>query len=77
MEVGNLVWRAVDPSQPEILQKVSREQRSRLGHGVVLSKRETGNPLHPCVSVYYPRVGEIYEIAESLLEVIGFGRREY
>lgn len=77
MEVGNLVWRAVDLNQPEILQKASREQRSRLGHGVVLSKQEMGDPIHPCVSVYYPRVGEIYEIAESLLEVIGFGRRKY
>ena len=74
MEVGNLVWRHVDSSQPEIMQKASREQRSNLGHGVVLSKQLKGNPAHPCVSVYYPKVGEIYEIAESLLEVIGKGR---
>ena len=70
MQVGDLVIRKVQ-GLPEYLLKPAAEQRQRLGHGIVLSRQMAGRPSHPCLSVYYPKAGEIYDIAESLMEVIG------
>ena len=70
MQVGDLVIRKVQ-GLPDYLLKPAVEQRQLLGHGIVLSRQMAGRPSHPCLSVYYPKAGEIYEIAESLMEVIG------
>ena len=70
MKVGDLVIRKVR-SIPDHMLKPAVEQRQKLGHGIILSRQMAGYPSHPCLSVYYPKAGEIYEIAESLMEVIG------
>ena len=67
VKVGDLVIRKVNVAG----WKDARKQRERLGHGVILTKQMAGNPQHPCISVYYPKVGKIYDIAESHMEVIG------
>ena len=59
MKVGDLVIRRNDAGQLELL-----------GCGIVLSKTIAGKPKHPCVTVFYPKVGKSYSIAESLVEVI-------
>lgn len=73
MRVGDLVIRKVR-EVPEWGIKTAIEQRTRLGHGVILSKHVGGNPAHPCITVYYPMSGKIYDIAEKLMEVIGGSR---
>ena len=73
MKVGDLVIRNID-REPEFRKPTAVQQRQKLGHGIVLSKHMTGHPVHPCVSVYYPKVGEIWDIAESLMEVISPSR---
>jgi len=71
MEVGDLVIRELE-GLPDWQLKPAVEQFERLGHGIVLSKQMGGsNPVHPCVTVYYPKPGQIYEIAESLMKTIG------
>ena len=45
-------------------------QRERLGTGIVLTKQMTGRPLHPCITVFYSKIGKAYEVAESLMEVV-------
>jgi len=48
---------------------------SGFGPGIILSKQMGGsNPVHPCITVYYPSVGKIWDIAESLVEVISESR---
>ena len=70
MKAGDLVIRNVSvPGWTD-----ARAQRERLGYGIVLSKKQAGRPAHPCVSVYYPKTGQIYDIAESLIEVISEAR---
>ena len=69
MNVGDLVIRRVR-ELPDHLLGPAVDQRQRLGHGVILSKQMAGSPVHPCISVYYPKSGQIYDIAESLMEVI-------
>ena len=49
----------------------ARRQRKRQGYGLVISKQIAGsNPAHPCITVFYPKTGQVYDIAESLVEVI-------
>ena len=68
MKIGDLVIRKVPPkgwqNQP------AEEQRERLGIGIILSKQMSGTPIHPCITVFYPKVGKAYDIGESLMEVI-------
>ena len=46
-------------------------QRKRLSYGLILSKQMGGrNPVHPCLTVFYTKTGQVYDIAESLVEVI-------
>tara|TARA_B100000519_G_scaffold197880_1_gene206378 strand:- start:122 stop:343 length:222 start_codon:yes stop_codon:yes gene_type:complete len=73
MKVGDLVIRKI-LHVPDWKKKVAVNQRELLGHGIILTKQMAGMPEHPCVSVYYPKVGKIYDIAEALLEVISEGR---
>jgi len=73
MKVGDLVIRRI-PKRGTARRAPALEQRGKLGHGVVLTKQMAGNPSHPCITVYYPKVGEMYDIAESLMEVISESR---
>ena len=76
MKIGDLVVRKlVQDGQTGIERRTAREQRERLGHGLVLSKQMAGLPAHPCVTVFYPKTGKIYDIAESLMEVLSAGPR--
>ena len=75
MNVGDLVIRKVR-GEPDWKMRVAVNQRDLLGHGIILSKQMAGsNPVHPCITVYYPKIGKIYDIAESLMEVIHESRR--
>ena len=68
MKVGDLVIRKRTNVE-------ARSQRKRLGHGLILSKQMAGkNPVHSCVTVFYSKTGQVYDIAESLLEVISESR---
>ncbi len=69
MKIGDLVIRRI-PERGSARLATAIDQKERLGMGLVLSKKMTGFPSHSCVSVYYPKVGKIYDIAESLMEVI-------
>ena len=67
MKVGDLVKRNLNCSA----WKEAREQYSRLGLGIVLSKQLGGrNPVHACITVLYPKTGQVYDIAESLMVVV-------
>jgi len=74
MKVGDLVIRKI-LHVPDWKAKAAINQRELLGHGIILTKQMAGKPEHPCITVYYPQVGKIYDIAESLMEVISEGRR--
>ena len=73
MKVGDLVIRRI-LHVPDWKVNVAIEQRERLGHGIILSKQMAGEPRHPCITVYYPKVGQTYDIAEGLVEVISENR---
>jgi len=74
MKVGDLVIRKI-PERGTGRRAPSLEQRRRLGHGLILTKQMGGrNPVHPCVTVFYPKTGQVYDIAESLMEVISESR---
>lgn len=65
MKVGDLVIRKQGKDMNSML------RRRLLGPGIILSKQLGGsNPVHPCITVYYPKAGKIWDIAESLVEVI-------
>ena len=72
MKVGDLVIRKIVSEDGGILRSLAaKKQRADLGHGIILSKQMGGsNPVHPCITVLYPKVGKVYDIAESLIEVI-------
>jgi len=66
MKVGDMVKRQFNHAR----WKEAREQHKRLGYGIILSKHIAGRPSHPCITVLYPKAGKIYDIAESLMEVV-------
>jgi hypothetical protein len=73
VKVGDLIIRRIHgPGQhePDWKRSAAINQRELLGCGIVLSKAMAGNPKHPCVTVFYPKAGKSYRIAESLVEVI-------
>ncbi len=74
MKVGDLVIRKIPARGTGHGPCPALEQRRRLGHGVVLTQQMSGMPRHPCITVYYPKTGQIYDIAESLMEVISESR---
>jgi hypothetical protein len=74
MKAGDLVIRKISGVPAGAGLKSAVNQRDLLGYGLVLSNVIAGRPPHPCVSVYYPKAGKIYDIAESLLEVISEAR---
>jgi hypothetical protein len=68
MKVGDLIQRKPNKDFVEGL-------LGPLGYGIIISRQMSGsNPVHPCASVLYPSVGKIYDIAESLIEVINESR---
>jgi len=73
MKVGDLVIRKIR-GVPEWQREAAINQKFLLGCGIILSKHIAGEPAHPCVSVFYPKVEKTYDIAESLLEVISESR---
>ena len=79
MKVGDLVIRKVSEYAGDHLNSLQEaaayQQRHKLGHGLILTKQMGGsNPSHPCITVYYPKTGQTYDIAESLMEVISESR---
>jgi hypothetical protein len=65
MKVGDLVIRKKSQNMSSLI------MREGFRTGIILSKQPGGrNPVHPCITVYYPRVGKVWDIAESLMEVI-------
>ena len=75
MKVGDLVIRKVLADRNGELSAIGQRQLDRCGHGIILSKQMGGmNPRHPCITVYYPKLGKIYDVAECLMEVISEGR---
>ena len=71
MKVGDLVRRKINVG----CWKAAREQRDRLGNGIILSKQLGGrNPVHPCITVFYPKTGETWDIGEARMEVVSESR---
>ena len=73
MKVGDLVIRKIPSvnSARSYLRPEAQRQRHEMGHGIILAKQMAGsNPVHPCITVLYPKTGKMYDIAESLMEVI-------
>ena len=47
----------------------------KCGYGIVTSLYQGGsNPVHQCATILYPQIGEEYDIAVSLIEVINESR---
>ena len=69
MKVGDLVIRRVF-NTPDWKRETAIEQQERLGVGIILSKQMAGTPEHPCVTVFYPKTNQAWDIAEGLLEVV-------
>jgi len=69
MKIGDLIIRRVFHRATAAI-----NQRELLGFGIVISKIMAGTPEHPCVIVFYPKVGKSYSIAESLVEVVSESR---
>ena len=63
-----------DPDDSSMTANAARDQRARLGFGIVTSMQISGNPAHLCLSVLYPKIGMTYDIAESLVELAGESR---
>ena len=72
MKVGDLVARKVPRCIHTGDERVqaARRQLDELGFGIILSQQFTGRPRHKCLTVWYPKTGGIWDIAESLVEVI-------
>ena len=64
MKVGDLIIRKEGKDMSSMI------MRHKMGPGIILSKQLAGNPVHPCITVLYPGTGRVYDIAESLVEVI-------
>jgi len=69
VKVGDLVMRRI-LNTPVWKRESAVKQRKQLGIGIVLSKQMAGTPEHPCVTVFYPKTSESWDIAEGLLEVV-------
>lgn len=69
MQVGDLVIRRVF-NVSDWKRETAVKQREALGIGIVLSKQMAGTPKHPCVTVFYPKTSQAWDIAEGLLEVV-------
>ena len=74
MKVGDLIIRKIPAPSWDNRGCWKRQgaikQLEDLGPGIIISKQMKGNPSHPCVTVFYPKPGKTWDIAESLIEVI-------
>ena len=71
MKVGDLVIRSPDAEFSDMRIQYAKRKNKEMGPGLVLSKQLGGmNPTHMCLTVYYPKIGKTYDIAEKLMEVI-------
>jgi len=69
VKVGDLVIRKKGKDMSSMI------MHHEFGPGIILSKQMGGsNPVHPCITVYYPNMGKTWDIAESLVEVISEAR---
>jgi hypothetical protein len=68
MKVGDMVMRKLEDLPSWRLQS-ALECHATNGQGMILSKKMAGDPVHPCVTVFYPKTNKTYDIAESLLVV--------
>ena len=68
--IGDVVVRKVGRTKYAIIDRADREQRQRLAYGIVVSQQMAGDPSHPCITVYYPKVDARYDIGESLMEKV-------
>ena len=63
LKIGDLVSR-------RIKRPIDKDLADKTGHlGLVVSRQMCGNPIHPCVDVWWMKSGKTYSIAERLLEV--------
>ena len=67
MKTGDLVRR-------KTISSWRKKTSSRRELGIVLSLQEAGWSAHLCATVFYPESGKIYDIAQSLIEVISESR---
>ena len=76
MKVGDLVIRKIPSEDSGILRSLAaKKNREHHGLGIILSKQMAGSgPVHPCITVLYPKLGRVYDIAESLMEAISESR---
>ena len=76
MKIGDLVIRKIVSEDGGILRSLAaKKNREELGLGIILSKQMAGSdPVHPCITVLYPNLGRVYDIAESLMEAISESR---
>ncbi len=74
MKVGDMVIRKIGEDGTWAA-AAARRQRQQLGCGIILKKSMGGSsPVHPIITVLYPKVGKTYDIAESLMEVVSESR---
>jgi len=73
VKVGDLVTRKLGGSTIW-KRNAAWQQRQKLGTGIILSKQMSGKPEHSCLTVYYAKTGEQWDIAESLMEVVSESR---
>lgn len=77
MKVGDLIWWKAPQTPQSSTDRAAMMSKQMLGYGIVLSKQSCAGPdgyPQQWVTAYYPKVGEIYDTEESLLEVIGGGK---
>lgn len=67
MKIGDLVIRKPKGTCDHST-KAAKQQRQKLGIGIVVATKMAGNPVHKCLSVYYGKVGQTWDIAASLME---------
>ena len=75
MKIGDLVIRKMGKDW-SLSDKVAKDQRKRLGFGVILSTWEDSShnvedlDRDLCLTVYYPKVNKIYNVSAIRMEVI-------
>ena len=64
MKIGDLVSRIIK-------RPMDKQLSDKTGHlGLIVSRRMSGDPVHPTVQVWWMKSGKTYSIAESLVEVV-------
>ena len=64
VKIGDIVMRVIKSS-------IDRDLVEEYGkYGLVIHRQMIGNPIHPCVTVSWPKQSQPRSIAESYLEVV-------